>query len=275
MNLPRRAFLKTTVTAGLVGAAAPALAAAAAASGAAAKDEREYYDLRAYRLRADGSRALLDRYLETTLIPKLRERGVGPIGAFEEISAEPAASHEPTLWVLIPHRDLASYVSVARDFNADPGVQAAAGAYFSETRKAPNAAYARIDSGLYIAFAGQPKLRLPAARQSANRVFELRTYTSVNEERALEKVAMFNNGEIEVMHDVGLSPVFYGQALTGPSLPQLTYMTSGPDMETHLQHWKAFGDHPVWVKLKNDTRYADTVAKITKWFFKPTTYSEV
>lgn len=274
MDLPRREFLKTSVAAGLVGAFAPALT-AAAAPGAAPADEREYYDLRSYRLRADGSRALLDRYLEATLIPGLRARGVGPIGVFEEVSAEPASSHEPTLWVLIPHRNLASYVAVVRDFNADPAVQASAGPYFADTRKAATAAYTRIDSALFIAFAGQPKLRLPAARASATRVFELRTYTSVNEERALEKVAMFNDGEIEVMHDVGLSPVFYGQALAGPSLPQLTYMTSGPDMETHLQHWKAFGDHPVWVKLKNDKRYADTVAKITKWFLKPAAYSEV
>ena len=256
----------------MVGATAPWTAAAAAA--AAPADEREYYDLRAYRLRQDGSRALLERYLEGTLVPRLREKGVGPIGVFEETSVEPATGKQPTLWVLIPHRDAASYVNTARDFNAAADVQTSAGAYFKETNKA-NPAYERIDAWFLVAFAGQPKVKLPAARSSASRVFELRTYISANEERALKKIEMFNAGEIPVMHDVGLSPVFYGQALAGQGLPHLSYMTSGPDMETHLEHWKAFNTHPTWVKLKSDPQYADTVSQMIKRFLKPTAYSEI
>ena len=81
--------------------------------------------------------------------------------------------------------------------------------------------------------------------------------------------------EVVPVSQVGLSPVFYGQALAGRDLPHLSYMTSGPDMASHLEHWKAFGNHPTWVKLRNDPQYADTVTKITKRFLVPTGYSQI
>ena len=269
MLTPRRTFLKTTLATGALAATSRLTAASSAAA-----DDRDYYDLRAYRLAPDGSRDLLDRYLEQTLVPTLHERGIGPVGVFDEKSTDPAAAHRPTIWVVIPHRTLASYAAVAAEFNADADVHKSAGPYFSDTTK-EHPAYARIDSWLLHAFTGQPRLKLPAARASASRVLELRTYESPSESRALGKIEMFNSGEIPVMNEVGLSPVFYGQALAGANLPHLSYMTSGPDMATHLQHWKAFSSHPAWIKLKADPRYADVVSQITKRFLTPTAYSEI
>jgi hypothetical protein len=153
-------------------------------------------------------------------------------------------------------------------------VRAAAGEYFTSPSKA-NPAFDRIDSSLLLAFTGQPKLRLAAARNSPTRVFELRRYESYSEPKATLKIEMFNAGEIEVMHEVGLSPIFYGQALIGRDLPHLSYMTSGSDLDVHKEHWKAFGAHPTWTKLKNDPKYADTVSQITKRFLSPTAYSEI
>ena len=92
---------------------------------------------------------------------------------------------------------------------------------------------------------------------------------------ALKKVAMFNAGEIEVMQQVGLAPVFYGQALVGRDLPHLSYMLCSPDRATHDTNWKAFLDHPVWKRLVADPQYADTVSKITSRYLEPTTYSQI
>jgi hypothetical protein len=103
----------------------------------------------------------------------------------------------------------------------------------------------------------------------------MRTYESFSEVKALKKIEMFNSGEIATMKEVGLAPVFYGQALIGANLPHLTYMTSAENDQVHKQHWDAFGKHPVWLKLKNDPQYADTVTKITKRFLKPTAYSQI
>ena len=44
-------------------------------------------------------------------------------------------------------------------------------------------------------------------------------------------------GEIGVMQEVDLSPVFYGQALLGRDLPHLTYMLCSADMATHKKNW--------------------------------------
>ena len=82
-------------------------------------------------------------------------------------------------------------------------------------------------------------------------------------------------GEIGAMKDVGLSPVFYGQALIGAGLPHLTYMLAAETREAHKEHFKAFGSHPVWQKLKNDPQYADTVSKITSRFLVPSGYSQI
>jgi hypothetical protein len=269
METPRRDFLKTSL-------AACAIAATSTLRGSEAAPEsaREYYELRAYRLRDGATHDVLDRYLENALLPALVSRGIGPVGAFNEASADPAAAHHAAIWLLIPYPSLALFAATAADLNRDPEVRKAANAYFTATTKA-NPAFDRIDTSLLLAFTGQPKLQLPQAHAKPTRVFELRTYDSFNEEKALAKIDMFNAGEIPVMREVGLSPVFYGQALAGRDLPHLSYMTSGPDMATHLEHWKAFGAHPTWLKLKNDPQYADTVSQITKRFLTPMSYSQI
>jgi hypothetical protein len=269
METPRREFLKTTL-------AACAVAATSTLRGneTTPDSSREYYELRAYRLRDSGAPSWLERYLENALIPALASRNIGPVGVFSETSADPATAHHAVIWVVIPYPNVAVFASTAADLNRDAGVRQAAGDYFAATTKA-NPAFDRIDTSLLLAFAGQPKLQLPQAHTKPTRVFELRTYDSFSEAKALAKIDMFNAGEIPVMREVGLSPVFYGQALAGRDLPHLSYMTSGPDMATHLEHWKAFGTHPTWLKLKNDPQYADTVSQITKRFLTPTAYSQI
>jgi hypothetical protein len=267
-DLNRRDFLKTSLaasaTAALAAVATTARAAEAPASG-------EYLELRAYRLRPGAPHDLLDGYLEKALIPALNTRGIGAVGVF----TEPAAKDGPAVWVLIPHPSLESVAGVAASLNADPAVQAAAGAYLeSPTKDKP--AFDRVDSWVFLPFAGLPRLSVPAlGRERRPRIFEMRTYESFGELKALKKVAMFNAGEIGVMQELNLSPVFYGQALVGRDLPQLTYMLCSPDMETHRRNWAAFGVHPVWVKLKNDPQYADTVSKITSRFLVPSACSQI
>jgi hypothetical protein len=267
--LNRRDFLKTTLaasaTAALAGAPADALGAGAPAPG------RDYYELRAYRLKAGASHALLDGYLERALIPALNARGIGAVGVF----TEPDAKDGPAVWVLIPHPTLESVADATAALNADPAVQQAGADYLeSPTKDLPG--FDRIDSWLLLAFAGLPRLAVPAlARERKPRILEMRTYESFSELKALKKVEMFNAGEIGAMQEVNLSPVFYGQALVGRDMPQLTYMLCSPDLETHKRSWAAFGAHAVWVRLKNDPQYADTVSRITSRFLVPAAYSQI
>jgi hypothetical protein len=265
MSIDRRVFLRSAAAVASATSFAEPLFAASAAP------PRDYYELRAYRLRPGAPHTLLDAYLERALIPALNRRDIRGVGVF----TEPDAADRPTVWVFIPHGSLDSISAVNTDVNADPAVLDAGRDYLSTSTKA-NPGFDRVDSWVYLAFSGMPTFEVPAlSRVRQPRIFELRVYESFSELKALKKVAMFNAGEIEVMKELALSPVFYGQALAGRDLPQLAYLLCSPDRATHATNWQRFLAHPTWKRLVADPQYADTVSKISTRFLVPTTYSQL
>jgi hypothetical protein len=268
MPLHRRDFLKTSAL--LTAAAALDVPRALAAPATRPADGPDTYELRAYRLKAGAPAALLNSYLEQALLPELTDRGFRNVGIF----TEPEPKDAPAVWVLITHPSPASLLTITAIEAAASARAAAAGYLTTPTKDQP--AFDRVDSWLLAAFTGLPRLAVPAlTREAQPRVFELRTYESFSEAKARNKVAMFNAGEIEVMQTLGMMPVFYGEGLVGRDLPHLTYMLCSRDRDTAAKNWKAFGQHPVWVKLKNDPQYADNVSRITSRFLTPTAYSQL
>jgi len=127
-----------------------------------------------------------------------------------------------------------------------------------------------------VAFDGMKRLAVPAgAAAKKPRIFELRTYQSHSESKGINKVKMFNSGEIPLMQEVGLSPVFFGQTVVGSQMPNLVYMVSGESREAHKVHWKAFFDAPMWKKLIGDSQYKDNVSKVISVFLKRTSASQI
>jgi hypothetical protein len=267
--MKRREFIKTSLAASTIAGLGP-LGLNASAAESAGGGSREYYELRVYRLKSGANRDLLDAYVEKAAIPALNRLGVRPVGAFTEIDPKDG----PALYVLRTYPSLQALATVTAHLGADPEYRQAGAEYLQSPKSKP--AFERIDSWLHLAFAGLPKLELPAyCKEKKPRIFELRTYESHSEVKAIKKVEMFNAGEIDLMRDVGLGPIFYGQALIGSNLPQLTYMVSAENQDEHKKHWAAFGAHPTWDKLKNDPQYADTVSKIVNRFLVPTAYSQI
>jgi hypothetical protein len=86
---------------------------------------------------------------------------------------------------------------------------------------------------------------------------------------------MFNSGEVPLMKDVGLCPVFFSQTVVGSQMPNLIYMVSGENMEEHNKHWPGFRDSPVWKKLNGDPRYKDNVSQVISIFLKRTAASQI
>ena len=39
--------------------------------------------------------------------------------------------------------------------------------------------------------------------------------------------------------------------------------------------WAAFREHPEWVRMRDDPRYADTVSSIDSSLLRPTDYSQI
>jgi hypothetical protein len=231
---------------------------------------QEYYELRAYRLNAPQQMELLGNYLEKAAIPAWNRQHIGPVGVFTEKDSKEGL----VVYVLLPHSTLESVAACTARLEADVEYQAAGQAYLQA--KKDNPSFVRIDSWLLRAFAGIPRVELaPYCKERKERIFEMRTYESYSEAKALKKVEMFNSGEIGAMRETGLAPVFYGQALAGANLPHLVYMLSAENETLHKQHWDAFGKHPVWIKLRNDPQYADTVSKIVKRMLIPAAYSQI
>jgi hypothetical protein len=266
--MKRREFLKTSLTVSTAaGLSTAGLSISSAQSGAAS---REYYELRIYRLKSGAKTDLLDSYLETAAIPAWNRLGIKPVGAFTERESKEA----PAVYVLIPYASLNAFSEAVDKMLVDPELQKAGAAYLQSPKDNP--AFDRIESWLMLAFAGMPKIEQPAySKERKPRMFELRTYESHSELKALKKVEMFNSGEIDLMREVGLGPIFYGQALIGPNLPHLTYMLSAENQDAHKKHWDAFGKSPIWKKLQADPQYADTVSKPSNHFLVPTAYSQI
>lgn len=279
MKLQRRDFLKTTLAASTVSAAAT-LPAPTAAAASANSTGREFYELRAYKLHPGPWRAGLDTYLEKAVLPALDRRGIKNVGVFTEIAIDRSAATftakpDTPVWMLIPHATLESFVEVSTELNNDAAVQKAGGDYLHA--KKPNPAFDRIDTWLLRAFKSMTRMEVPAfsKNKTPTRVFEMRDYQSHSELAALNKMAMFDEGETEIMRTLGMSPLFFGQALAGPDLPHLRYITSGPDLASHLANWKKFGPDPRWQKMKDEPRWANNTSKNTARFLVPTSYSQL
>jgi hypothetical protein len=231
-------------------------------------DQPQYYEVRIYHTKSPEQQQRINNYWQNAAVPACNRQGVQPIGVFTEIHDSPTNS----LYVLIPFDSLQIFGDLPAKLAADTAYQTAAADFLNSTKT--NAAYERIESSLLVAFNGMKHLVNPPPDQKPN-VFELRTYLSPSEAKGLNKIEMFESGEITLMKEIGLAPIFYGRKLIGPNQPCLMYMTSGVTMEEHNQHWKTFSAAPVWKKLTANPYYKDNVTGIIKVLLKRTAASQI
>lgn len=259
--MQRRQFIQTSAaTACGLAAASQALAAPANAP------ERELYEWRTYRLKDKAGQPALHDYLQAAALPAWKKLGLGPVGVFTEIGPDAG----PSIDVLLVYPNAAAFIAAREAIEADADYMKSAANFRTAKRESP--AYDRIDSSLMLAFSGSPKITPPAQKA---RVLELRTYENHNDDRARAKVDMFNDGECNIFPKCGFENVFFGETLVGANIPNLKYMLAAPDMAANEKGWKTFLEHPDFLKMKDDPKYADTMPNITKLYLAPTDYSQV
>jgi hypothetical protein len=249
-------------------AAAGTTAAGLAAAGEAEPKSAELYELRVYSLPA-AKQPALDRYLGEGFIPALKGYGIGPVGAF----VEKLEKDQVKLYVLIVHPSAESVVTLAGRLAADEEHRKEAGDFLTLPSSDPP--YSRIDSSLLAPIEGMPRLVKPDA--SKPRLLNLRIYESHNERAARKKVEMFNKAELAIFRRVGLTPVFFAEAVVGAALPNLTYLLVFPDEAGRAAAWARFRDDPEWQKLRAVPEYADKeiVSHVTNKILIPTSYSQI
>lgn len=273
--MQRRTFLNTTLAAGGLATIPAAISSAADEQ---AKPVRQLMELRTYLLK-DGKQGAFDAFASKALIPALNRLGVRAVGVYHELLTPPAADAKPpetksvpAAFVVIPYADANQLTTVTAALASDTVYQQAAAEYLAAPATDP--VFDRIESSVFLAFETMPKLVAPANKPT---LFNLRVYESHNEAAGQKKIEMFNKGEIAIFRRVGLTPVFFGEALVGARLPNLTYLLAFPDEAARATAWNTFRADPEWKTLKAMPEYEDKkiVSKITNKLLTPAEYSQI
>ncbi len=255
--MKRRSFL----------AASPLVAAAPLLSLGGTK-KQQYLELTIYHTHVGARENRVAEFYRDVALPAYERRGIAPIGLFTPMYGP----NQPSLYVLIPHDSLESLMETSQALLQDETYQQHGREFLEASLGDP--AYVRKERQLMVAFEDMPGLEIPVSNEG--RIFELRIYESHSDIAGRKKIDMFNEGgEIAIFRKTGLSPVFFGETLFGPSMPNLTYMLGFTSMAERDAAWQRFIDDPEWHALRDQLIYKDTVSNITDFILRPTSFSQI
>lgn len=235
--------------------------------------QRSYFQIRIYQLKNQEQEQRIDQFLEHAFIPALHRAGIDKIGVFKPIGNDTASIRR--IYVLIPFNSLDQFTKLPSLLSKDNQYATDGKNYIDAVYNDP--AYLRMESILLQAFTGMPTLAVPGLKgPSSERIYELRSYEGASEKIYENKVRMFNDGdEISLFKRLEFNAVFYAEVISGAHMPNLMYMTSFENMPAHDQHWKSFGDDPVWKKLSSMPEYQNNVSHIDITLMHRTDYSDL
>ncbi len=237
----------------------------------AQKSKREYYQLKTYTVTSHQQGSMVDKYLKDAYLPAVHRAGIKTVGVFKSIPNETDTVKK--IYVLLPFKSLEQYNALEMTLSKDAQYLSAGSEYINTPYNKP--AYARIESTLLYAFEDMPFMKTPnLTGPKSERVYELRSYESASEKIHDNKVAMFNDGEVTLFEKLGFNAVFYGDVISGSTMPNLMYMTTFENKASRDEHWKAFSAAPEWTVLKENPIYQNNVSKNVTKFLVPTEYSD-
>jgi hypothetical protein len=256
--MKRRQFVTTAAAAGL------------ATASPADPPKNELFHLVWFYMRTGSQVDRTTRYLGDAFLPAAKRAGLGPAGFFSPVIGE----RSPYILTVATYPSLAAVETVREHLAGDKEFAR----QWDEYNNISEPAYVRMESAMLRAFDGIPTIEVPPADpKRAARIFELRTYESVNEKASRRKIKMFEDGEAAIFRRMGMGPVFFGQTLVGRNLPSLTYMLSYDDLAARDRLWRAFGSDPEWQKLRAQPGLSDAeiVSNITNTILRPLSFSQI
>lgn len=260
--MKRREFLALSCLVGL-----PSLDAVSDIAQGCPQSKRDFYELRQYKIKTQAQKDLFDTFMAQAAIPALNRIGISPVGVFR--SQEVISP----IYVLLRHRSPESFTLATQKLLADQEYLSKGASFLNAPSSSP--AYDRVESSVMVAFSGMPHLETPI--KVKDRVFQLRTYESPSVKTGQKKIEMFNQGELAIFRRTGLNPVFFGETLVGPKIPNLTYMLVFNNMPEQKANWKRFISDPEWKKLSAIPAYANKkiISGITNLNLIPADYSQI
>jgi hypothetical protein len=238
----------------------------------AAQPKQQYYEIKIYRIADKTQEAKVDAYLKDAFLPAMHKAGIPIVGVFKPVEADTAFGK--LVYVLIPFKTVDQFMQLPALLQKDKAFAEAGKAFLDAPYNEP--AYKRYESIFLKAFMDFPQFVAPKfSTLPSERIYELRSYESATDAKAVKKIEMFNQGgEINIFKKLNFNPVFWGEVLVGSHMPNLMYMTTFADMKTHDEQWKAFGATDEWKKLSGMEEYKNTVSKAKPYLLHPTDYSD-
>lgn len=236
----------------------------------AAPLNRAVFELRYYRLRNGTQIERTNQFLSKTYLPAAIRAGAGPVGFFGGM----VAPQMPFVLSVTGFRNLGAMEAAMDKMAADSAFRKGADEYDSMTELS----YIRMETSLFRGFRTFPNIQVPpAADGQAPRVFELRTYEANHVNASQRKIGMFDEGEIAIFRKCKMTPVFFGEAIAGGNLPNLTYMLAFDSLAAREEAWKTFINDPDWQKLrvKPGLSDAEVVSNISGSLLRPMPYSPI
>jgi hypothetical protein len=233
---------------------------------------QQFYEIKIYRIKDAGQAAVVDKYLKDAFIPAMHRKGITRIGVFKPVEADTA--YGKLIYVFVPYETAEQYFKVAADLENDKPYQTAGKDFLDAPYNNPP--FIRYESVFMKAFTHMPQYKVYSySTPPGERIYELRSYESATEAKALKKIDMFNEGgEIAIFEKIGSNPVFWGQVLFGSLKPRLMYLTTYADMKSHDEHWQAFRNSPEWKTLSSMEEYRNTTSRTNAYLCHPTEYSD-
>jgi hypothetical protein len=233
----------------------------------------DFYQLKIYSFENELQVKQVDSFLKQAFLPALHRSGISKVGVFKPVNEEQVQTKK--IYILIPLKSLEQFEKLPELLDKDQQFQMDGKDYINASYDNPP--YLRIESIILKTFKGMPGVGIPNhPTPRSERIYELRSYQGATEKIFQRKVEMFNEGgEIEIFKELGFSPVFFGEVISGASMPNLMYMTTFSNETSQKEHWDAFQAHPVWNAIKEIEKYKNTVSKIDKYMLYPTEYSDL
>jgi hypothetical protein len=234
---------------------------------------QEFYQLKVYRFSTKSQEDRLDKFLKDSYLPALHRTGISKIGVFKPVGGE--QDYGKKIYVLIPFNSMTQFLNLPGLLEKDREYLNTGKDYIDASFDAPP--YDRIESNLMRAFKGMPALKVPNhSTPPGERIYEMRSYESSTEKLYEKKVHMFNEGgEIRLFEKLNFNAVFYGEVLSGNTMPNLIYMTTFPSRAVRDEFWSIFRVDPEWVIMRDLELYRNTVSKNNTFLLFPTDYSDI
>ena len=157
----------------------------------APQEHQQYYEIKIYRLADQSQEARVDDYLKNAYIPALHRVGIPDVGVFKPVEADTA--YGKLVYVFIPFKTIDEFAGLQSILDKDMVYSEAAKPFCDAPYNKPP--YERLETILLKAFVDMPKYAVPDfSTPPSERIYELRSYESATEAKAIKKIEMFNSG---------------------------------------------------------------------------------